>query len=99
VSVVWLADAARMVVEVENESFPFVERGQSLTGQLPSSPMHWVELLLARGVAHAHGGELDVHESPTGGITVALTLPRKAAGPRAPPSPGEPAGLSNAYAH
>jgi hypothetical protein len=88
VSVVWLADAATVVVEIENESFPSIERHRSKADDLPGSAAHWVELLLARGVAHAHGGELDVREGATGGIVVVLTLPRNAGAPRAPLRPG-----------
>jgi hypothetical protein len=44
---------------------------------LPRSYVHWLEVLLARGVAHAHGGELDVRKGPGGGTVIVLALPRE----------------------
>jgi hypothetical protein len=78
VTVEWRADAGTVFLEVENESLPFVYDHEETGTALPHSHVHWLEVLLARGVAHAHGGELDVRKGPGGGTVIVLALPREA---------------------
>ena len=86
--------AARLVIEsggpvldeqsVAQLAQPFRRLGVERTG---SQNGHGLGLSIVAAVADAHGGELELHARPQGGLRVQITLPAAIATPTAVPVP------------